>query len=195
MDLWPSYQKMAVGYYNTNRLLLNTGDRHDTSLNMVRDRALELPPSMAVSLAYDGGKRRYIIARDITHDLLVSVYDVNLKRIFVARFTRIPKPGDWEVIIKRIKGWKNSNLEIRAIGFQIGSAELLGILNSLRERIGGKFMEIDLFGGDIRHIALDLKTGVSYNLLLLNRIYRPGELACQIKKEEYDLKRSDLVIK
>ncbi len=35
---------------------------------------------------------------------------------------------------------------------------------------------LGLFGNEIRHIALDTKTGLSYNVLLLDRIYRPGEL-------------------
>ena len=46
-------------------------------------------------------------------------------------------------------------------------------------------MEIDLFGTDKRHIALDLKTGTSYDLFLENRIYRPGELANSEKEEDF----------
>ena len=64
-----------------------------------------------------------------------------------------------------------------------------------QRRVNGHFMEVDLFGTDTRHIALDLKTGVSYNLLLLNRLYRAGELACQVNKEAYDKMRSDLAFK
>ena len=42
-----------------------------------------------------------------------------------------------------------------------------------------------MFGTDARHVAIYLKTGASYNLLLLNRIYRPGELKNQQAYDEF----------
>lgn len=195
MDLWNSYQKKAFGYYNTSRMLLNTGDRHDTSLNMVQNRSYELAPSTGTWQAYDRGRKRYVLAKDITHDLLVSIYDVNSRRMFAARFTKMPGQIDWEGITIRLRALRNSNIEIRAIGFQNGSTELLNALRYLREFVKGKFIEIDLFGGDTRHIAIDMKTGATYNLLVLNRLYRPGELVCDESEDEYKPKRSNLVVK
>lgn len=194
MDLWDSYKKVAFEDFNKKQLLLCTGDRHHTSLSMIQDRAMDLPVSVSMAQNYSEG-RRYIIARNINYDIFISVYNVNTRAIVVTRFTRIPKPEDWKRILKRIKSWGKTNIELRAIGFQNGSTELIGILESFQRAVDGHYMEIDLFGTEIRHIAIDLKTGTSYNLLPLNRIYRPGELACQLKPEEYDATRSDLVIK
>jgi hypothetical protein len=46
-------------------------------------------------------------------------------------------------------------------------------------------MEVDLFGEEKRHIVMDMKTGLSYDLLLENRIYRPGELKNDEKEEDF----------
>ena len=45
--------------------------------------------------------------------------------------------------------------------------------------------EADLFGSDRRNIAIDLKTGTSFNMLTENRLYKPGELANTTTEEQF----------
>lgn len=194
MNFWDVYKKMAVGDFFLSQINLSTKERQHTSLGMVQSESVELPPSTSIMHAYRDS-RRYIIAKDVTYDVCISVYDVNKRMMMVSRFTRMPKTTDWTRIVQRVDSWKSSNVEIRAIGFQNKVEELPNIIEGFKDRTNGKFMEIDLFGSDIRHIVFDMKTGVSYNLLLLNRLYRAGELSCQMAKEEYDKTRSDLVFR
>ena len=37
----------------------------------------------------------------------------------------------------------------------------------------------------MRHVAVDLKTGASYNILMEDRNYRPGELINQMTPDDY----------
>ena len=53
-------------------------------------------------------------------------------------------------------------------------------------------MEIDMFGEEKRHMAIDMKTGLSYDLLLENRIYRPGELKNDEKEDDFQSSTSRL---
>ena len=53
-------------------------------------------------------------------------------------------------------------------------------------------METDLFGEETRHIVFDMKLGMSFNLLLLNRIYKQYELLNMTTKPEFDLRKSEL---
>ncbi len=176
-------------------MLLVTGERKFTSINMIKDRAIEVEQDRSVIHSYNKGSIRYIIAKDLTFDFFISVYDVNSNTAFAARITRELKEADWLKVTKRIASWKNSNVEIRAFGFQNGSNELPHIVDEFHRYVKvGRIMEVDLYGTDVRHIAIDLKTGVSYNVFMLNRIYRAGELANQIKKDDFDKGRSDPVI-
>ena len=78
------------------------------------------------------------------------------------------------------------DMEARIIGLQDGEEhgflkDLLGFLSKHRIRLA----EADLFGERIRHIAIDLKTGMSYNILLDDRIYKPSELVNRMTVEDF----------
>jgi hypothetical protein len=194
IDLWPAYRKAAIDQYYSKPMLLSTGERKHTSLNMIKDRSRELEPARMLAQAYSDGTR-YILAQDLTFDMVVSVYDVNSRSMIAARVSREPKLKDWEAMAKRLSTLKKPNLEVRIIGLQNGSSEMTQIIEELHRHVeSGRLMEMDLFGTGIRHIAFDIKTGVSYNVLLLNRLYRAGELATQIGKDEFDKTRLDLVL-
>ncbi|MDE1767949.1 MAG: hypothetical protein KGH67_00600 [Candidatus Micrarchaeota archaeon] len=193
MDLWGEYKKRAFGDFNNAPLLLSTGDRHHTSVNMLGNRAVELQPGRIASQTY-GEWKRYIYASNITFDAVASIYDVNSRSMFAVRFLRAPKAEDWKKIKARVDQWTDPNIELRIFGMQNGTTDMMMIPELLHNNIHGKYMEIDLFGNEVRNIALDLKTGVSYNMLLLNRLYRPGELITPFKKEQFDLTRADLQI-
>jgi hypothetical protein len=44
----------------------------------------------------------------------------------------------------------------------------------------------------MRHIAFDTRQGMCYDLLLLDRIYRPHELANAERPEDFEKRRSEL---
>ena len=121
---------------------------------------------------------RYIAATNITDELFISVYDINSKRIFVQRFMVSDQDEDkleeFEIYLNRNK---DKSIEVRLFGMQNGVdlKSLRRILNIiLKYKV--PVSEIDLFGNEIRHIAIDLKIGTSFNILMENRLYRPGEL-------------------
>ena len=193
MDLWKPYRKAAVGEYGGARLLLSTGERKYTSLNMVNDRGLWLDHGKGLVRYYDEGNR-YVLAKDINHDLLITIYEVNTGVALIIRISRDIVLSDWTKIEKVLGSWKGPNIEIRVLGFQNLDSWAPSIMEEIKRHVKGKLMEADLYGTDLRHIAFDLKTGVMYNLLLENRIYRAGELACKVTKEEFDKTRSDLAL-
>ncbi len=121
---------------------------------------------------------RYIAATNITDELFISVYDINSKKIFVQRFMVSDQDDDkleeFEIYLNRNK---DKSIEVRLFGMQNGVdlKSLRRILNIiLKYKV--PVSEIDLFGNEIRHIAIDLKIGTSFNILMENRLYRPGEL-------------------
>lgn len=183
MDLWNSYIKMKGSGFGTGRIELRTGTRWNASIGSVVDKSRELPINNALFQHYDEGSR-YILAKDITFDLLLSIYDVNSGSVLAARITNNLNATEWSRIFAMLRVVKVPNFEFRLIGLQDGCTAGLGAAEQLRKRLAGRFVEFDLFGTNIRHIAIDTKTGVPYDLLLLNRLYRAGELACQAKKED-----------
>ncbi len=184
MDLWDSFRRRKADMLGSQPLLLNTGERWNSSFNAVKDTSFELPINKAVSLKYEE-ERRYLVARDINYDMLLTVYDINTRYLFAARITLIPGNASWKSIFSKLKNIRTPNFEFRAIGLQDNYTGPIDALEVLHRKVNGKFMEFDLFGKNTRHIVIDTKTGMPYDLLLLNKIYRAGELACQTKKEDF----------
>ena len=121
---------------------------------------------------------RYIAATNITDELFISVYDINSKRIFVQRFMVSDQDEDkleeFEIYLNRNK---DKSIEVRLFGMQNGAnLRSLGRILNIILKYRVPVFEIDLFGNEIRHIAIDLKIGTSFNILMENRLYRPGEL-------------------
>lgn len=177
MDLLSPYNKAKEDGFGTKRLLLSTGQRWNASLGHIEERSAEVKTGDLVMKDYQEANR-YLIAREIVSDLLLSFYNVNDRSAALIRTNSAPS----KEMVSKIKGFfarRKTNIEIRAIGLQNGGQNLAAVIDPIAKQIGGHFIEIDLFGQEVRHIAIDLKTGQSYNVLLLNRIYRPGELNVQ----------------
>ena len=122
------------------------------------------------------GRVDYINASNLTYDMLLSIYDFNSGRIAVARFDRFTDAIKSHMQ-SFVRSFKNPNLEARMIGLQDGhglddASKALGFINKNAISLN----EADLFGTDIRHISIETKRGMSMDLLLLDRVYRPGEL-------------------
>jgi hypothetical protein len=49
-----------------------------------------------------------------------------------------------------------------------------------------KLVEVDIFGTNTRHIAIDAKLGTSYNILMEDRLYRAGELVNNLTMENFE---------
>jgi hypothetical protein len=138
---------------------------------------------------YDVVSARYIAAVNMTYDLLLSVYDVDTKDLFAMRVLK-PVPDVFKALEKHVSGIsrnKYKRFEARLIGMQ--NKQDYSILMPIF-KILGKYkvpvVEVDLFGDQTRHIALEAFLGVSFNVLLLDRIYRPGELNNQMTQEQLE---------
>lgn len=194
MDLWGAYKAKTMGDFSQSPVMLNTGDRKGTSLSMVEWSSSVLEVNSTLVQKYDEA-HRYILAKDISFDLLVTAYDVNSRWTFAARVTQKLDPAQWKKLFGILGKVRPSNFEFRLIGMQNGYRAGLEGVELLHKRTSGVLAEADLFGTDTRHIAIDTKTGVSYNLLLLNRVYRPGELKNTLGPGGYDDRLQKLVFR
>jgi hypothetical protein len=192
MDLWEPYSSTYIeNDFGSKRELFNTGQRWNASLAQVSDRSVNLDPSAALFHTYSEAKR-YVICKDIGFDLLITMYDVNTKNFFGMRPVKELISSDWVRINTFFSKLRKSNIEIRGIGMQNSHISLNTVINRAHENIKGHFIEIDTFGNEARHVCIDLKTGMSYNLLMLNRIYRPGELVGQANFDDFKTRKSQL---
>jgi hypothetical protein len=143
--------------------------------------------------------KKYIAATNMTYDVIITIFDVNTQNAFAYRFFKydsLLKVNATAFITSLAKS--KPNLEGRIIGMQ-NNQDFYFVINEIIEFFIShniKIVEIDLFGTNTRHIALDTKLGQSYNVLLEDRLYRPGELAnsmtienfeSELKKEELDV--------
>ena len=131
---------------------------------------------------------RYVAATSMSYDMLMSVYDVNTRNMFACRLFGFEEStramlGSYIDSLKKLK----PNLEARLIGLQskqsfVYLSRVAGLINTA----GIKLVEVDLFGSETRHIAIDMKLGVSHDVLLENRLYRPGELINMTTLEQFE---------
>lgn len=142
-----------------------------------------------VTLRYENETSvRYIAAEGMSYDTILSLYDINSRSLFVARFVSFDDKIKQQVeqFIGSIK-IPTPRYEARIIGMQNSEEykDLYKIADMLSVHKIGLY-EIDLFGTDVRNIALDAKLGVSYNVLMENRLYRPGELMNKTTIEQFE---------
>ena len=194
MDLWNAYSNArGRSDFSTVQLRLATGDRYNTSLSMVEIKG-RLADINTIFMQQHAPNLRYVIAKDISFDILLTLYDASSRNAVVARLTEQPDKVHLSSIMRLLGRLRSrySNIEMRAIGLQNGGSALLAAFEYFRKASKSRVIEVDLFGSLTRNIALDLKTGMAYNLLLLNRIYRPGELTNAIKPEEFEKRHAQL---
>ncbi len=192
MDFWSVYEaeRQKQGY-NSKRLYLTSRDRIHLSLSTVQSHGTTLEMNHSIEKKYSEAER-YVLVNDMTHDLLVSVYDVNTTHSLLLRFSMPLGKKDVDKITSKIRSVRRPNLELRAIGLQDNDVELLNSLEFFHNEFKSNLMELDLFGNETRHLAFDTKLGMSFNLLLLNRIYRPGELVNSASIDEFNARKSQI---
>ncbi len=166
------------------RYVLNSKIRTHMSKHHVMEQSngREIRKDGSLVLSYNSpADQRYAYAIDITNDLLITLYEVNNRKSVCYRYSRIA-PGFGAIIKKDfdlIKS-KHSTVEARIIGMQNNDNPLAlkEVIESFKKN-GIMLVEADLFGIERRHIVFDSKLGTTYNMLLEDRIYRPGELMIQ----------------
>lgn len=175
--------------FGSQRYLATGKERpHISKSKVMADDAAEVVAlSETKQIPYDDWKgRRYIAFENVSYDLVVTLYNVNSPRAYAIRVF------DTKDLPKKVKAGIKSvmtdmpNLEARIFGLQNKETHsfLEDVVNILLKE-GIRLIEADLFGEETRHVAIDLKTGASYNLLLEDRIYRPGELINRFTVDDF----------
>ena len=190
MDFWHAYTStLSKPEFGTTRSLTAAMERNTASLNAVSQRAIKLEIDSSIKTMLDPIGKRYVISDNITFDIVVSIYDINSTNALVFRTAKNHIEKSLQIAINKFaKGIKKPNFELRCIGLQNGSKEAANIVSEMHNIAKGSIAEIDLFGSEIRHICIDLKTGLTYDLLLENRRYRAAELTNKMTKPEFDAK-------
>jgi len=138
------------------------------------------------SKAYNELERRYVSALSLTYDLFVSIYDVNTRSTAAARFVNFDRTVQhyFEGFVKSLR---RPALEVRVMGMQDNQqvSTLYGLADMIAQHRLEVF-EVDLFGKNTRHIAIDMATGMSFNVLVEDRIYKPGELENKMTMEQFE---------
>ena len=185
MDFWHVYEaEKAKPEFGNGRLHITSRDRIHLSLSSVEKYSVLLGMNQGMSKRFTE-EARYVITKDLTHDLLVSVFDVNTTQSTLLRMSEAPGEETLRKAESTLKRLSRPNLEMRTIGLQDNDIELLSTTERLRAALKPALAEVDLFGSETRHLAFDLKLGMPFNLLLLNRIYRPHELANAQSAEDF----------
>ena len=130
---------------------------------------------------------RYIAAAALSYDLLFSMHDVNSRRSIVYR--AFQEVGLLRTAVKKDLAalGRKANIEARVIGLQNGQE--FGMLKEISDFVaehGIRLVEAEFFGNSVRHVAIDTKLGMSLNILMENRIYRPGELVNNMTLENFE---------
>lgn len=161
---------------NMSRIVLDT----DSSVRYVELGKLE-------SLAYNPTRERYIAALNLTYDAIMTVYNVDSRELGVCRFYRFDDNAK-----RQLDGFLRGlhrpvKLEARLMGFQTGQE--VDSIRDISEFIRSRKLplaEVDLFGTNVRHVSMDSMLGIGFEVLLENRVYRPGELKTPITLDQFE---------
>jgi len=202
VDFWNTYQKARQKEgFGKEQVTISARQRIHLSLNSVEGKYKYVEPSSAAILDYakEGEEgTRYIVAKQLSYDLLVSLYDVNASSMLAMR---ISKPEDKKTALdiagSFVKKLKKPNLELRFIGMQNQTKGYDSSLVEIAEAIYNLkptpiLVEVDLFGTLVRNIVLDAKLGMSFDLWLFNRAYKPGELQNTTSIDVFNASASNL---
>ncbi len=127
----------------------------------------------------------YVGVVDLSFDAILSIYDVNSQKLLVCRFYKFT--ADFETFLnKELKRMANANFEARVIGMQNGDKTTAYSVVSFLRAHNLVVVEVDIFGDETRHLAIDVKRGVTFNVLAGNKPYKPGELKNDLTVEQFE---------
>ncbi len=173
--------------FGKERYIRNFKERQNLSrLRLDSDSGCEYLNAQGIYVgSYDALGKRYVACTDLVYDAMLVVFNQSSRRALVYRFGEFGKEDD-AMLSKYMKDF-GADSEARLIGLQNGqqfSAVEKAYSLTFSRRIG--VFEIDLFGNEQRHVAVDLKTGATFDVLVLNRPYRPGELVNRQTREQFE---------
>jgi hypothetical protein len=194
MDLWEHFSKlMAKSVFAEEKIFLGSrkstylpNERAHSSFSAIADEFREIKLG-ELFFQKMSDNIRYIYAKDISYDLFVSIYSVSNEEGLFFRLGAPINKIEQKMVNKLYSKLNDKHIEVRIVGMQSkqqNAKQIVDSLDFIRKR-GNRLVEADLFGGDIRHVAIDLKTGLSYNILVNNVVYKPGELANKISFDEF----------
>ncbi|MDE1825139.1 MAG: hypothetical protein KGH61_02440 [Candidatus Micrarchaeota archaeon] len=192
MDFWDVLgTERAKGGFGSERLVLSSKssvialNRPHTSLSMVKGKGTEIKINQAAMAKFAEAKNRYLIAIGLSYEIMLTIFDVNSMSGIAMRIGKVLDKSELELLGKKITSFGKANLEMRAIGMQSGDSSLVAAVDQVRRLCKAKLIEVDFFGALSRNVAFDLRTGTCYDILMLDRAYKAGELVNAIKLEEY----------
>ena len=194
MDLWEYFSKLAEkSVFAEEKIFLGSrkstylpNDRAHSSFSAIADEFREIKLG-EIFFQKMSENIRYIYAKDISYDVFVSIYSVSHEEGLFFRFGTPINKAEQKMVKKLYSKLNDKHIEVRVIGMQSkqqNAKQMVGSLDFIN-KLGNRLVEADLFGGDLRHVAIDLKTGLSYNILINNAVYKPGELANKISFDEF----------
>lgn len=164
-----------------SRIHISSKDRPNMSLSKLQEgnNNIEIKSGEVKRLDYESWHNaRFLFAKGIESDALLTFFEVNNSKLVAFRGLDLDYKSAAAIRseVRKILSPK-PNLESRIIGFSNGTniQYLRDMLNLSRE-LKAKLVESDTFGNELRHVAIDSRFGISYNVLLENRPYRAGEL-------------------
>ena len=178
MDFWNVYEKAKMRpSFSASRMLLSARDeRTHTSISTVSGQSLPVGKGECIFRKCTESER-YVLAQDIGKDIMLSIYDVNSSCAILLRFQAALTDRSLAMLGSDIRRLRSPDFKVRLIGLQNKAAAPLKSVEKIERLVKpSNLQEVDLFGREVRHIAFDLKSGVTYNLLLLDRIYEPSEM-------------------
>lgn len=180
-------EMLSAEHAGSARSTISFKARPNMSLSKLTEggNAVEIRNGEIKRIDYKGWHgERFLFARALKSEILLVLYEVNNSRLLAYRGSVLNYN---HVAAIRAEARKmlsaKPNLEARMIGGQDddGITYARDVLN-LTKDVKAKLMESDLFGKEFRHVAVDSRFGMTYNVLLEDRPYRAGELMVQNAK-------------
>ncbi|MGC8680065.1 MAG: hypothetical protein ACP5RI_02555 [Candidatus Micrarchaeia archaeon] len=174
-------------FENTSRFILSFNERHQISKSLLdKDDAVYIKTDEFKILKYDILGPRYAAFTSLSYDAALTLYNVDKKELIALRLY-----NNYLLLNNIISYLKKNKIdgsaEARLFGFNtnLDNKFISATINLVRKN-EIEFYEVDILGNEIRNIALDLKTGQTFNILMNNRLYKPGELINKQTLEEFE---------
>ncbi|MGC8648975.1 MAG: hypothetical protein ACP5UN_02025 [Candidatus Micrarchaeia archaeon] len=175
--------------FEKQKILLNYKERQHISKKVLdKEGSIYVDTDSLKEFHYDPLGPKYVALTDLSYDFAISLYNFDSKQGVVYRFYKNIVENK-KTFSKYLNDFALKNTEARIFGMQNNyfNKQIRNILFLVFEK-NIKFYEIDLFGTEIRNIALNIETGQTFDILMENKLYKPGDLATKITLEEFESK-------
>jgi len=175
--------------FENQRLLISYKERPHVSKSTIdKSGCIYVNINSLEQFHYDPLGPKYVAFINLTYDFAISLYNFDKRSGIVYRVNNNKENEPlFFKYLNMIKKFKRDNFEGRIFGFQNGPIERHAwkeIVAVLYDNLD--LNEVDLFGTETRNIAINIETGQSFNILMENRLYKPGELTTKITRDEFE---------